>query len=75
MWDSKKPSNLQRTAACSFCDRCPEHLEHLLYDCFVSKSLWNDFFYGFINVLIPLSTFHEWKFYLELHQMSLKYSI
>ena len=44
LWDSKKPPDQQRSPLCSFCNREPETIEHLLYDCFVAKALWNNFF-------------------------------
>ena len=45
MWDANKPLNEQRSENCTFCNRYPEYIEHLLYDCYVTKTLWNNIFH------------------------------
>ena len=44
MWDSNKPINEQRSDNCTFCNHYPEFIQHLLYDCYVIKTLWNSIF-------------------------------
>ena len=44
MWDATKPIHEQRSENCYFCNRYPEYIEHLLYDCYIIKTLWNSLF-------------------------------
>ena len=49
MWDANKPIHEQRSENCTFCNRYPEYIEHFLYDCYVSKTLWNSIFQWVFN--------------------------
>ena len=54
-WDRNKPIDQQRSANCTFCKKTEESIEHLFFDCNITKRLWKDilnWIYGKVGIRI-----------------------